>query len=154
MNVFCPNCGTQNVGLRGARSTCTACASIFEVPFDAPKSQGAAPGPAEAPKPGPPPPSFSAPGAQIFAGALRPTRDRPTGTNTYAIISLVAGIVCCVPLVSPIIAIGFGIGALKQLDAAPNAEGGRGLAIAGLLLGGVSALLQLIGFIATTSRHW
>ena len=64
MIVFCPTCGTQNAGLPGARASCAACASTFDVPNDGARQQPPAP-----PKPAaeaPPPPSFSAPGNLVL----------------------------------------------------------------------------------------
>ncbi len=149
MTIFCPNCGTQNAGIAGARASCTACGSPFDVPAD-----GAAPAPvAEAPRP---PPSFQAPGAQVFSPnpTSSPMAPRPgtRGTNTLAIVSVVFGLVCCAPLVSPVVAIGCGIVSIKQIEA--TGEGGRGLAIAGILLGAVTALLQFFWLIGMVTRRY
>jgi hypothetical protein len=148
MIVFCPNCGTQNAGLPGARASCSACGSTFDVPNDGPKQAPVA----EAPKP--PPSSFSAPGAQVFTPNPLPAAPRRIGakTNTLAILSLVAGIICCVPMVSPAVAIGCGIGAMKQINASPSTESGRGVAIAGIILGALTSLLHVLWLIGTLSR--
>lgn len=154
MIVFCPNCGTQNSGLAGARASCAACGSTFDVPADA------APRSAPTADPAPPPPdapraaSFSAPGAQVFGPAMVPVRTGARGTNTMAIISLVAGLICCIPIASPAVAIGCGVGAIKQLDANRDAEGGRALAIIGIVLGVLSGLFQVLGFLSSLSRRF
>ena len=153
MIVFCPNCGTQNPGIPGTRATCTACSSTFEVPADAgggPRTPAAAP-PPPAREPAPPP---AAPGAQSFSSGPVVAAGGRRKTNTLAIVSLVAGIVCCVPFVSPGLAIGCGLGALKQLEAGRDAEAGRGLAIAGVILGSLTALVQLLGLIGSVSRNF
>ncbi len=154
MIVFCPNCGTQGAGVGGARSTCAACGSIFEVPSDGPRREAAPPPkPVAAPvPPAAPRASFSPPQQPIFASVRG--RAAPTRTNTLAIISLVAGILCCVPAASPLVAIGAGILALRQIDGAVETEGGRGLAIAGIILGAISALLHVFWLIGTLNRHW
>lgn len=60
------------------------------------------------------------------------------GTNGLAITSLVTGVICCCwPA-----AIGFGIGALVQLRR--RRQAGRGLAVAGLVLGLIGALLTAL----------
>jgi Domain of unknown function (DUF4190) len=55
--------------------------------------------------------------------------------NPLAIVSLVFGIVCCVPFFSPITALITGWLAIKQIDASSGLQRGRELAIAGLVLG-------------------
>ena len=46
---------------------------------------------------------------------------RAGSTNALAVVSLVAGIVCCIPFISPGLAIGCGLAALKQIDASHGA---------------------------------
>lgn len=143
MIVFCPTCGTQNAGVAGARATCTACASTFDVPSEA-----------RAPT-APAPPAFSGPGVQVFSSPTLPTTPGAgRSANAYAIVSLVAGIVCCIPFVSPGLAIGCGIGALRQLDVNRDAQSGRGLAIAGIVLGAISSLLHLLWLIGILGRRF
>jgi hypothetical protein len=148
MIVFCPNCGTQNEGLPGARAECSACHSSFEVPADAAAPRQASPAPA--PTAAPPSASFQAPGSQVFA-PIQP--GRASGTNPLAIVSLVAGILCCIPLLSPAVAIGCGIGALKQIDASQGGQTGRGLAIAGMILGSITALWHVTALLSSLLRH-
>lgn len=71
------------------------------------------------------------------------------GTNGSAIASLVLGIVGVVgfPLTAPI-ALYFGYKGRREIDASAGAEEGRGLAIAGIVLGWVgTAFLILFAFI-------
>ena len=145
MIVFCPNCGTQNAGLPGARARCTACASTFDVPSES----GSAPLPSESPR-------VATTAAEGFAGPSVPAQIARVGgqkTNALAVVSLVSGVLCCVPFLSPGLALGCGLGALKQIDAAPSEQTGRGLAIAGILLGAITALVQLLGIIGALSRR-
>ena len=62
----------------------------------------------------------------------------PRSTNGYAIAALVTSLICCSPL-----GIIFGGVAISQINKNPN-EDGKGLAIAGLVIG---ILGTLIGFI-------
>jgi len=67
----------------------------------------------------------------------------PPATEPLAIVSLVAGILCCVPLGSTT-ALVTGFMALGRIDANPQGRTGKGLAIAGIALGGVSWLVALL----------
>ncbi len=145
MIVFCPNCGTQNAGVPGARARCTACASTFDVPSES----GSAPLPRASPR-------VATQEAPAFAAPSVPAQIRAVGgqkTNVLAVVSLVSGIICCVPVLSPGLALGCGWGALKQIDAAPSEQTGRGLAIAGILLGAITALVQLLGILGALFRR-
>jgi hypothetical protein len=82
----------------------------------------------------PPPPA--PPGPPTFVRASQ-------STNTFAIASLVVG-VTWLWWVGSALAVVFGHVALSQIKAAGGAQGGRGLAIAGLVLG----YLGLLGFAA------
>ena len=154
MIVFCPNCGTQNGGLPGARATCVACSSTFDVPAESSHKPPTAPV-AEPPRP---PPSFSAPGAQVFSPPMGVPQASPgvgRKTNGRAIASFIAGMICCIPLVSPGLAIALGIGAMKDIDASQGAQTGRGLAVAGIILGAITTLLQFFWVIGIlTKRHY
>jgi hypothetical protein len=57
-----------------------------------------------------------------------------SGTNGFAVASLVLGILWLIP-VCAIFAVVFGHVALQQLGQPDNSEGGRGMAVAGLVLG-------------------
>jgi hypothetical protein len=71
----------------------------------------------------------------------------PTTTNTLAIISLVAGILCCIPVISPLAAIITGALALSQIKASPIPQKGQGLAIAGIVLGSLGLLLNMLSLL-------
>jgi Domain of unknown function (DUF4190) len=85
--------------------------------------------------PYPPPPAFPYPppyGAPYAASMPMPVR----GTNGFAIASLVCGILgLCAGLLAAIPAIVFGHVALAQINRSDGMEQGRGIAIAGLVLG-------------------
>lgn len=68
-------------------------------------------------------------------------------TNGFAVASLVLGILWLF-WVGSILALVFGYIAKSQVDGAGGAQGGRGLAIAGIVLGwvGVGTLLLVIAF--------
>jgi hypothetical protein len=73
-------------------------------------------------------------------------RDR-AGTNGFAIASFVCGLVW-VWWIGSLAAIAFGHTALRQIARSGGAQGGRGLAIAGLALGYIGLVTVLITFIA------
>jgi hypothetical protein len=77
---------------------------------------------------GPPPTGFSQ-GAG-FGGSTGPV-------NTLAIVSLVCGVLCCVPFAS-IAAIATGAIAQNQIAASNGVQRGREYALAGMVLGGLS----------------
>jgi prepilin-type processing-associated H-X9-DG protein len=66
-------------------------------------------------------------------------------TSGLAIASLVLGILgllCLVPIVSPILAVVFGIIAIKQIAKSDGLSRGRSQAVSGLAIGGIALLLQ------------
>jgi hypothetical protein len=69
--------------------------------------------------------------------------------QTLAIVSLVCGIlgILCCGLLSGIPAIITGYMAKNNVDSNPSQYGGRGLAVAGMILGGVSVLFSILGII-------
>lgn len=134
-------------------------------------SQPPPPPPDDPSRPGwaapPPPPPYSPPGSQYGApppspyGGPSPYGSRIEGT---AVGSLVCGIlavvfvILCVGLILGVIAVVLGIGASRKIDRSGGALQGRGLAIAGQVLGwigiGLSAVwivLLIIGAIADGS---
>lgn len=96
--------------------------------------------------PPPPPqgsPQYGTPGGYPPPGAGAPVGYgmAPTGrTSGMAIASLVCGLLLCIPVVSQLLAILFGFLGLK--DTGKPGVSGKGLAIAGLILG----LLGLLGW--------
>jgi hypothetical protein len=173
MRVFCPNCGTENDGQAGGTVTCSTCTTSFVVP----NAQGIiAPTPPAAPAPRPvataerpatsgwvgdtaPPLSQYAPPPQqqqSVTGAVfaPPNPRRPVQvqvTNALAVVSLIFGLFCCIPFVSPLVAIATGFAARSQIAATGGQQKGNELALAGIVLG-VCSLgfwgLWLIGVVA------
>ena len=91
------------------------------------------------PPPPPPPPGYGAP----QYGAV------PMGNNGKAVWSLVLGIlglVCC-GFLSGIPAIILGKMAQNEIDATGGAQGGRGMATAGFVLGIIAVVFGVIGLI-------
>ena len=84
-----------------------------------------------------PAPAYGAPGAT-------PAYDQPTGgkTNTLAIVSLVASLIGLVSGIGFIVGIICGHISLSQIK--KTGEQGRGLAIAGLIIGYVGIVLSII----------
>lgn len=85
-------------------------------------------------------------------GANTPFQPPPSASGqdqTLAIVSLVCGIlgILCCGLVTGIPAIITGYMAKNNVDSNPNQYGGRGLALAGMILGGVSVLFSILGII-------
>jgi hypothetical protein len=161
MKVFCPNCGTENDGMSGGRLTCKACTASFEVPREGsstplqpqtpspiqpqipmqpPPRVTTAPAPSNSPFPtgyvGPPPMGFGQGGGGLSSGE----------TNTLAIVSMVLGIVCCIPFAS-IGAIVTGVIAQNQINATNGRQRGKEFALVGIILGSVSLLLTIVSLI-------
>ena len=91
-----------------------------------------------APPPTPPPPPSGYPPPPA-TGYGEPGLPGGRQTNGWAIASLVCGIVGCVPFLTGLLAVIFGIIGLRKTR--DPRVGGKGLAIAGLVLGIVSILL-------------
>lgn len=104
------------------------------------------PGPAPAYSYGPYPPGpygqYPGPHAQYPPPAVG-----PSSTNGFAIASLVLGIIW-VYWIGSILALVFGYVGMGQIDRSGGRQGGRGLAIAGIVLGwiGVGFLLLIMAF--------
>lgn len=67
--------------------------------------------------------------------------------QTLAIVSLVCGILsifCCFSIIVPIAAVVLGFIAKGKIDENPNEYGGRGLALAGMITGGIGLILGII----------
>src|SRR5579864_7083269 len=164
--ITCPNCG-QTYAVRpeqwpqyhGRTINCTKCGKPFTVtapagmaqaPYQpgatAPQSTGPQPAQGGASQPagtrGYPPPAYQqgapvAPDTSVAYGGYGPGAVATVGTSGWAITSLITGIISfCVPVIGSIAAIVTGIvGIVRTKD--PR-TGGRGFAIAGLVLGCIS----------------
>ncbi|MEV8357602.1 DUF4190 domain-containing protein [Microbacterium sp. NPDC076895] len=107
--------------------------------------------PAAYPPPAPPaPPAYSAPAAPPAYGAAPAYAAYPQGpkTNTLAIVSLVSSLVgvFVIPIIGQIVGIITGHMSLSQIK--QTREGGRGLGLAGVIIGWVSLGLWILGIIA------
>lgn len=87
----------------------------------------------------PPPPGYGSPTGYGYGYPLQPTT---TATNGFAIAALIASIVSCG--IGSVLGVIFGHIALNQMKR--TGEGGRGLAIGGLVVGylGILAMIVLI----------
>ena len=158
MIVYCPVCGTDNEASVGARVSCRGCSAAFEAPS---ATQPPAPAPVAPPPPAQSPMGWAAsPGPGTQAPMMAPQggvssfgQGQAATTNMLAIVSLVFGIVCCIPLISPGTAIVCGILAMKQIDESGGAQKGKGLAIAGIVLGGLTVLMNIIGLIGNIAQR-
>lgn len=104
--------------------------------------------------------AFAAP-AQT-PGVIGPTIARPPKTNSLAIVGLILGILGLVPLcllniIPAILGLVFSCLALSQIKKSAGQEGGRGLAIAGILLSVVGLLISvaevLVGIVMAASGN-
>lgn len=148
--AFCPNCGTENEGTPGMRVTCIACTASFEVPREVTGFGATQPTPSAPPVAAPPlsrptvPPGYTgpAPGGGYMTGG---GGNGPGGTNTLAIVSLVLGILCCLPFsIGAIIT-----GVIAQNQIKQTGEKGRELAIAGIVLGVLALLVNFFSIFAS-----
>lgn len=98
----------------------------------------------------PPPPDDPS----LYGSAPQPIVVKPPGTNGFAVTSLVLGILWIFWLGS-VLALVFGYIAKSQINASGGAQGGRGLAIAGIVLGfvgiGMLVLVLLFGDLTFTT---
>lgn len=108
-------------------------------------SPSASPGPAQHPGP------YGATGQFPAPGPLPPPGQysAPRRTNGFAVASLVLGIVGCF-VVTPVLAIVFGVIARKRIAASGGTQDGKGLATAGIVLGALWIPL-LVGVVALGS---
>ncbi len=135
MRVYCVPCGAASDGEPGARVPCPACAAPFDVPLDL---EGEAPRSALRRAPEPPPEVEPAPDAEpprpMARAAPRGAKHRVgKPTNGWAVASLVFGVLCCIPGVSPVMGVVCGLVALSQLSGNPE-ETGHGMAGTGIVL--------------------
>jgi len=106
--------------------------------------------PAAYPPPAPPaPPAYGTPGAPPAYGAAPAYAAYPQGpkTNTLAIVSLVSSLVgvFVIPVIGQIVGIITGHMSLNQIKR--TGENGRGLGLAGVIIGWVSLGLAIVGII-------
>ena|SRR6185369_13205691 len=97
--------------------------------------------------PYPPPPAYPYPPAPYGAPYGVPAPMPAGGTNGFAIASLVCGLASlCAGVVTAILAVIFGHIALAQISRSGGYEQGRGLAIAGLVIGYIFIALGVLYF--------
>jgi Domain of unknown function (DUF4190) len=132
-------------------------------PAPAPPPYGAPPGwqPPPTPPPPyaappdwqPPPPPYGAPpGSYPQYGYQHYGYPRPQNTNAFAIAALVTSIVLgFLPIVGGGLAVTFGVIGLRQC--ARNGERGRGLAIAGIVIGGLATAFWILAFVGIAIGH-
>lgn len=84
-----------------------------------------------------------------------PSYAQPGQTNGKAIVSLVLAIVgiFIIPIILSVIAIIVGWAALTDIDRNPR-MGGKGLAIAGIVLGIIGIIIGVIGVIVAAGYNW
>ena len=116
-----------------------------------PAPPGSAQPPAEYPPPQQAPPYWPPP--QLSAGhaypgpSYAPYYAQPATTNGMAVASLalgIAGLVFVLPVLGSILALVFGYVGKKQIDRSRGAETGRGMAIAGIVLGWIGVVLAVV----------
>lgn len=116
------------------------------------RAPGAGAAPAAGPAPDPQPPAWGQqPAAAPQGQAYAPAAGGPS--NGLAIASLVVAIVSfflafiAIGAIGGIVAVVLGIMAMRRASDASGTQGGRGLAIAGIVVGGLSILIGLAVFI-------
>lgn len=84
-----------------------------------------------------------------------PSYARPARTSGKAVVSLLAAIagLFIFPIILSVIAIIVGWAALTDIDRRP-ATGGRGLAIAGIVIGVIGLIIGIISVIVAASYNW
>jgi hypothetical protein len=105
------------------------------------------PGPYGAPPPGMLPPGYLPPPMYSPYPTPPSTNGLAIGSLSCSILALPLGLMMCLiptPLFA-LVGIGLGIGALSQINSRP--QGGKGIAVAGIVIGAVVLLVCLIGAI-------
>lgn len=99
-------------------------------------------------------PTVPFPGSPEARGEFR-GYTRPGETSSKATISLILSIVgiFIIPIILSVIAIIFGWVALSDIDRNP-ALGGKGLAVAGIVIGIIGIIIGVIGVIVAASYNW
>lgn len=76
--------------------------------------------------------------------------DEPQRTSVLAIGSLVCSLICCLPVI-PLIGSGLGVGAIIGIGGSNGRVGGKGLAIAGIIIGVLVTIAQ-VAFVVTAKQ--
>lgn len=71
--------------------------------------------------------------------------DEPPRTSALAVSSLVLSLICCLPVL-PLLGAGLGVGALIGIGGSRGRVGGRGMAIAGIIIGVLVTIAQVAAF--------
>jgi hypothetical protein len=96
----------------------------------------------------PPPPGFGGmAGGPPFAGGF-PAAPRRSGKAIAALVLGISGLLLCFVAVPAILAIIFGVLAMKEIKRSAGTVSGRGMAIAGLVLGIVGIISAVVFWIA------
>ncbi|USO00288.1 MAG: DUF4190 domain-containing protein [Phycisphaeraceae bacterium] len=85
-----------------------------------------------------------------YAGDFAPEEglyDAPPRTSALAVTSLVLSLICCIPLL-PLIGAGVGIGAMIGIGSSRGRVGGKGLAIAGIIIGLLMTVGQVVAVVS------
>jgi Domain of unknown function (DUF4190) len=90
--------------------------------------------------PPPPPPAYGQPAA----GSAYQSGQRTNGLAIAALVLGIAGLVFNPCGVASILALVFGYMAKGQIDRAPETQGGRGMAIAGIIMGWIGVAILVI----------
>lgn len=127
---------------------CTSCNHNLEIPEFTPLQLREMPIELGGP---PPPPTIAGfetafgipaiPGEAEASGIHVPPA--PTSTSGLAITSLLLGVLGCIPILG-IAAVVLGIVAIGQIDKSEGRIGGRGMAVAGSVIGGIFAVLGIV----------
>jgi len=72
--------------------------------------------------------------------------DEPQRTSVLAIGSLVCSLICCLPPL-PLIGAGLGVGAVIGIGGSNGRVGGKGLAVAGIIIGVLVTIAQVAAFV-------
>jgi hypothetical protein len=133
--MYCRKCGTQ---VDAHASSCPKCGfTQFVTPGGGgtPTVQATTPPPGASPAPAPP---GGTGGPTVTQPRRTAAAAQPTGTNGFAIAALICGL-----LGAGLLGLIFGIVALTQMNKPENTTGGKGLAIAGIVLSLVLPLFIL-----------